>query len=509
MEARIGIIGAGVSGMAAGLEMQRRGVPFTIFEKAEEVGGTWRENRYPGLTIDVPSPLYTFAGQRNPYWRNLLPAQAEILDYHRAVSVRTGLRSQIRFGCEVVAATWSDSEWSLTLGDGSVERFRALICATGFLHHPRFPEIEGLSSFAGELVHSAQWRDEIVCDGRRVGIIGSGSTGVQLTTALARTAAQLTLFQRTPQWVFPGANVAIPAAVQRLLARTPAAQERIVGGLEWFADWLLGGAAGARNLRRRAIEWYGRRNLAAVRDPVLRARLTPPDSPLCKRPVVSSGFYAAVQRSNVEVVDTGIAAVEPAGVRLSDGRLVELDVLVLATGFRAHDYMRPIAITGEDGVTLDEAWADGPFGYRTVTIPRFPNLFMVMGPHSPLLSFPIHTSAELQASYAGQLIELLRDGDVISVAPTAEAAAAWLREIEAGMPGTVWSSGCTSWYLGDGKVPVLWPYDRHRWRSLLREPVLADYEVRPETTSPRLSSYIRRSASPITASGSPPRSNSA
>ena len=478
MEARVGIIGAGVSGMAAGLELQRRGLPFTIFEKADEVGGTWRENRYPGLMIDVPAPIYTFAGQRNPYWRNLLPEQPEILDYHRQVSIRTGLRSQIRFGCEVVAATWSGSDWSVTLADGSVERFRALICATGFLHHPRFPEIDGLDSFAGELVHSAQWRDEIVCDGRRIGVIGSGSTGVQLTAALSRVAAELTLFQRTPQWIFPGANTPIPPVVQRAFARRPGLQERVVRGVEWFADWLLGGAAVRRNLRRRALEWYGRRNLASVRDPALRARLTPADSPLCKRPVVSSRFYEAVQRPNVSVVDTAIASVSPAGVRLADGRFVELDVLILATGFHAHDYMRPIAITGEDGVTLHEAWADGPFGYRTMTIPGFPNLFMVMGPHSPLLSFPIHTSAELQSAYAAQLIELLRDGEIVSLAPRPEAAAAWLREIEAGVPGTVWASGCTSWYLGDGKVPVLWPYDRHRWRRLLREPVLADYVIR-------------------------------
>jgi cation diffusion facilitator CzcD-associated flavoprotein CzcO len=157
----VGIIGAGVSGMAAGLRMQRAGVPFTIFEKADEVGGTWRENRYPGLTIDVPSPIYTFAGERNPHWRRFMSAQQEILDYHRDVSHRTGLREQIRFGAEVVSADWTGTEWELRTASGETHRFRVLVCAQGFLHHPNWPAIEGLERFAGECVHSAQWRDEV------------------------------------------------------------------------------------------------------------------------------------------------------------------------------------------------------------------------------------------------------------------------------------------------------------------------------------------------------------
>lgn len=460
--------------------MQRAGVPFTIFEKGDEVGGTWRENRYPGLTIDVPSPLYTFAGERNPEWRRWMPGWREILDYHRDVSHRTGLREHIHFGAEVVAATWSGSDWELRTAAGDRHRFRVLVCASGFLHHPRIPPIEGLATFAGETVHSARWREEIVVRGARVGIVGSGSTGVQLVSALAGVASRTTLFQRTAQAIFPTPNFTIPPAARRLLARRPGITEATVGGLERLADWLLGGAAMRDGARRRSVEAVARLHLRTVRDPELRLKLTPPDRALCKRPVVSTRFYRAVQRPDVDIVTDAIERVEPAGIRTADGALHELDVLILATGFEAHNYMRPIAITGEDGVTLDDVWRDGPYGYRTLAIPRFPNLFMIMGPHSPLLSFPIHTSAELQSEYVARMLDVLDRDGVVSVAPTAAATERWLSEISAGVPGTVWATGCTSWYLGDGKTPVLWPYDGRRWRALLKDPVLDDYEIRAD-----------------------------
>jgi cation diffusion facilitator CzcD-associated flavoprotein CzcO len=478
LQVSVAIIGAGVSGMAAGLRLQQEGVPFTIFEKGAEVGGTWRENRYPGLTIDVPSPIYTFATHRNPSWRRLLPDAAEILDYHRHVSVSSGLRERIQFECEIVSATWTGTEWELETAAGDRRRFGVLVCATGFLHHPRLPDIDGLTSFAGECVHSARWRDEIAVKGKRVGVIGNGSTGVQLVSALGGTASKLSHFQRTPQWIFPAWNVSIPPWIQRSLARHPDLMDSMASATEWFADWLLSGAATASNRRRRAIERVARWHLSTVRDPELRAKLTPRDSALCKRPVVSLEYYRAIQRPDVELVDRPIERIEERGIRTNDGVLRELDVLILATGFQAHNYMRPIRIRGEGGLTLDEAWRDGPSAYRTMAIAGFPNLFTIMGPHSPLLSFPIHTSAELQSEYVARMLDVLRRDGVVSVAPTEAASTQWLEEIAAGMPGTVWSSGCSSWYLSGGQTAVLWPYGRRRWRELLRAPVLEHYEIR-------------------------------
>src|SRR3954453_7130095 len=378
MRSTVAVIGAGVSGLAMGLRLQRAGFDFTIFEKGSDVGGTWRENRYPGLTIDVPSPLYTFAGHRHPGWRRWMPEQREILDYHRDVATRTGLRHHIRFETEVVTATWTGTEWEVETAAGDVERFRVLVCATGFLHHPRIPDFEGLSDFAGELVHSARWRDDIVTAGRRVGVVGNGSTGVQLVGALGGVASHVTMFQRTPQWIFPLLNFGIPPALRRF-----GASDRLVEGLVRFADWFVGGASAKGGRRRRILARVAQRHLETVRDPELRAKLTPRDASLCKRPVVSTTFYKVVQRDDGAGVTGGIGGVVPEGVVTADGVTHELDVLILATGFEAHNYMRPMAVTGEGGLTLAHAWAAGPHGYRTVALTGFPNLFMLMGPHSP------------------------------------------------------------------------------------------------------------------------------
>jgi cation diffusion facilitator CzcD-associated flavoprotein CzcO len=476
--ATVGVIGAGVSGLAMGLALQDAGIPFAIFEKGPEVGGTWRDNRYPGLTIDVPAPLYTFAGHRHPGWRRWMPGWEEILDYHRDVATRTGLRRHIRFGSEVVSATWTGAEWNVETAAGDSESFRVLVCASGFLHHPRIPDFEGLDEFRGELVHSARWRDEIVTAGRRVGVIGCGSTGVQLVTALGGVASHLTLFQRTPQWIFPLPDFPIPRVARRALAATPRTSDYVVEGLVRFADWFVGGASVKQDWRRRLVQRLAKRNLATVRDPQLRAKLRPPDAALCKRPVVSTRFYKVAQRDDVDVVTSPIAQVTPGGVRTADGVDHDLDVLILATGFEAHNYMRPIAMRGEEGRTLAEAWAAGPHGYRTVALTGFPNMFMLMGPHSPLNTIAIHESAELQSAYVMQMLEIMERERIVSLAPTADATERWLQYIRDGMPGTVWASGCNSWYLGDGETPVLWPYDRRAWHAALRRPQLADYVVR-------------------------------
>src|SRR4051812_16140051 len=473
MRSTVAVIGAGVSGLAMGLRLQAAGVPFEIFEKGSEVGGTWRDNRYPGLTIDVPSPLYTFAGHRHPGWRRWMPDQPEILDYHRDVATRTGLREHIRFETEVVAATWTGTEWEVETAAGDVECFRVLVCATGFLHHPRIPGLDGLSGFAGGLGHGARWRDDIVTRGRRGGVVGNGSTGGQLVGALGGVASHLTMFQRTPQWVFPLANFDLPPLIRKL-----GASQRLVDALLWFADWFVGGASVKDDWRRHAVQRVAKAHLDTIKDPVLCAKLTPRDTALCKRPVVSNRFYKVVQRDDVDVVTESIARVVPEGVVTADGTTHELDVLILATGFASHNYMRPMAMTGEGGATLDEAWADGPFGYRTVSLTGFPNMFMLLGPHSPLNTIAIHESAELQSDYVMQVLELLERDGLVSVAPTEEATARWLAYIREGMPGTVWASGCTSWYLGDGDTPVLWPYSRREWHAALRRPDLADYEVR-------------------------------
>jgi cation diffusion facilitator CzcD-associated flavoprotein CzcO len=480
----VAVVGAGVAGLGMAKKLKDAGVPFTVFEKADRVGGTWRENTYPGLTCDVPAMVYTYSFDRNPGWPRILATGAEIQRYVEAVCDRHGLSERIRFGAEVTDAEWLGDRWRLRTGDGEEREFDAVVQATGFLHRPRVPDIPGLEDFGGAAFHSARWDHDVGLPGKRVGVVGTGSTGVQLVGALPGTAAKVSLFQRTPQWVFPFPNTRMPGQLRRLLERSPGLTQRLVDGMERAGDWLLGGAAIHGGRRRRFFGWACRRYLATVEDPDLRRRLTPDYEPLCKRPVMSARFYGAMQRADVELVDSAIDHVEAEGVVTADGRLHPLDVLVLATGFDSHAYMRPMRVVGQDGATLENAWTGGPSGYRTMALPGFPNMFMILGPHSPLVHIAIHSSVELQADYVIQMLERLREPDVVSLTPTEEATQTWLDEVRAGLPGTVWASGCSSWYVGPDGLPVLWPFSRRRWFEMLRSPDFGDYEVRLRSPAP-------------------------
>jgi cation diffusion facilitator CzcD-associated flavoprotein CzcO len=482
----VAIVGAGVSGLAMAIKLTEAGIPFTIFEKAREIGGTWRDNTYPGLTCDVPAAVYTYSFGRNPHWPRWLATGDEIQRYVEAVCEKHGVREHTRFATEVVEARWLDEHWQLRTAQGDEYRFDVVIHATGFLHRPRYPDIPGLETFAGAAFHSARWDHGVEFAGRRVGVIGTGSTGVQIVTALAGTAEHVAMFQRTAQWIFPMGNPRIPKPMRRALARWPGLSERWVQVLvRAIGDWFLSPAATRPGLQRRVFGWACRRSLRTVRDPELRARLTPTYQPLCKRPVMSTKFYKAIQRPDLELVETGIDHICPEGVVTSDGRLHELDVLALATGFDAHAYMRPMRVVGEQGVTLEQAWQDGPHAYLTVAVPGFPNMFTLMGPHSPLINVPVHESVELQADYILRVLELLGRPDITSAAPTADAAERWLADIRAGMAPTVWASGCQSWYIGPDGVAVQWPFTRKRLRTLLRAPDLGDYAIRAATPEPQ------------------------
>ena len=477
----VAIVGAGVSGLAMAVKLKQAGASFTVFEKAEQVGGTWRDNTYPGLVCDVPAAVYTYSFERNPHWPRWLATGGEIQRYVERVCEKHGLREHIRFATEIVEARWTGDQWNLRTADGEEHRFDAVVHATGFLHRPRYPDIPGIETFEGSAFHSARWNHAVEVAGRRVGVIGTGSTGVQLVTALAGAASRVTLFQRTAQWIFPMGNPRILEPMRNAFARWPGLSERWVQLLvRAIGDWFLGPAATRPGLQRRVFGWACRRHLKTVRDPELRARLTPTYRPLCKRPVMSTTFYTAIQRPDVELADSGIEHICPEGIVTRDGELHELDVLVFATGFHAHSYMRPMHVVGEQGVTLDEAWQKGPNAYLTVAVAGFPNMFMLMGPHSPLINVPVHESVELQADYIVRLLELLGRPEIGSAAPTADASERWLADVRAGMSPTVWSNGCQSWYIGPDGVAVQWPFSRQKLHSLLRDPDLADYTVRGE-----------------------------
>ena len=476
---KVAIIGAGMSGLCMAVKLQDAGIDsFTIFEKADDVGGTWRDNTYPGLTCDVPSRYYSYSFRPNAEWSRLMPPGPEVQAYFRQVADERGIRPHIRFGSDITSARYSDGQWWVTTAAGE-EAFDILITAAGFLRVPRYPDIPGLETFAGLVFHSSRWDHSVSLPDKRIGLIGTGSTGVQITAELGGKVKQLTIFQRTAQWVCPWPNLRYPPLTRAVLRRWPSLNQPEYRLWRWFVESVFGRAAVQPGFPRRYFQTMSRWNLRlSVRDPELRRKLTPKDQPMCKRLVFSGHFYRSVQQPGVDVVTESIDHIEPRGIVTADGTLHEIDLLVLATGFNARAYVRPMQITGEDGLSLDEAWADGPTAYRSVAVPGFPNLFMLMGPHSPIGNNSLVPVAEDQADYAMWWINQIRDGRVATAAPTKAATKDYNESMKAAMPQTVWVTGCSSWYLGKDGLPELFPWPPQRHRELLRTPELADFDVR-------------------------------
>ena len=476
---KVAIIGAGMSGLCMAIKLQDAGIDsFTIFEKADDAGGTWRDNTYPGLTCDVPSRYYSYSFRPNPDWSHVLPPGPEIQAYFRQVAEERGIRPHIRFGCDVISARYHDGQWQLTTADGE-ETFDVLITATGLLRVLRYPEIPGLETFAGPAFHSARWDHSISLPDKRIGLIGTGSTGVQLTAELGGKVRQLKVFQRTAQWICPMPNPRYSPPIRVALRRWPKLNGLAYRFWGWYVRAMFGSAPIRPGFSRRWFTFLCRWNLRlSVRDPQLKAKLTPKDLPMCKRLIFAGHFYRSVQQPGVEVITEPIDHIEPRGIVTADGALHELDLLVLATGFDARAYVRPLAVIGEGGLTLDEAWVDGPMAYRSVAVPGFPNLFMLMGPHSPFGNQSLIPIAEDQANYAMWWINQLRDGVVRSAAPTEAATREYNERMKAAMPQTIWVTGCSSWYLGKDGLPELFPWTPDIHHELLCQPELADFDVR-------------------------------
>jgi cation diffusion facilitator CzcD-associated flavoprotein CzcO len=480
-EPRVVIIGAGMSGLLMGIRLLEAGIrTFQILEKADRVGGTWRDNRYPGIACDVPSHLYSYSFEPNPQWSHWFSPGEEIQRYFERIADRRQLADHLRLKTRAIAAHWANGQWSVRCEDGAVLQADFLVAATGVLHHPSVPELPGLDTFAGARFHTARWDASVPLDGKRVGVIGTGSTATQITSALVPRVARLSLFQRTPQWIFPIWNPQYSRFTQAVLRRVPGASKLMYHALRLFFQWTFARAViDTRNLQHRLLAWIARRNLEnSVRHPALRDRLRPAYEPGCKRLVFSTDFYEKVQQPNAELVTAAIDRIEPAGVRTKDGRLHELDVLVLATGFQAQSYVRPMRLTTEAGADLDTAWKSGPEALRTMTVPGFPNYFMMVGPYTPIGNFPLISTSEIQARYVMAFVERFLRGDASRFEPRPEALAEFNREVGEAMPRTVWiAGGCSSWYLGASGRPALWPFSFERYAREMRAPRWDEYVV--------------------------------
>jgi cation diffusion facilitator CzcD-associated flavoprotein CzcO len=413
------IVGAGFGGMGAAIQLNRLGVSnIAILEREDDLGGTWHVNRYPGLAVDIASVTYSYSFEPNPYWSRLFAPGAELKRYAEHVATKYRLRRYMRFGTVVEGATWDEhaQAWTVRLRGGERHTARYLVTATGFLSQPRMPDIPGVESFAGKVVHSTAWDDSYDLTGRRAAVIGTGATAVQLVPEVAKRVAELTVYQRTPIWVTPKIDGPIPRSVQRLFARVPLAQRaaRLLNAAALEA-LMVTGVLHYRHARltNRAAELLARRHLRRqVKDPELRRKLTPDYSFGCKRPTFSNDYFRTFNRPNVRLVTTPIDRVEPHAIVTADGCRAEIDTLVLATGFNLWDVNFPaIEITGRAGRDLGTWWRDNRFqAYEGITIPCFPNLISLNSPYS-YSGLSYFTTIEAQMRHMARLFgELHRRG---------------------------------------------------------------------------------------------------
>ncbi|WP_293057872.1 NAD(P)/FAD-dependent oxidoreductase [Mycobacterium sp.] len=477
---RFVVIGAGMAGVLAAIKLRENGFgDVTVYEKADRLGGTWRDNTYPGIACDVPSHLYTYTFAPNPEWSHAFAPGPEILAYFESVANRYGVSSLIRYGEEVQRLEYHGNRWHIETSTGEHDEADVVIAATGVLHHPRYPEIKGLDAFAGPLFHSARWDHSVPLAGARVGVIGTGSSAVQITGAVTDVVGELHLFQRTPQWILPVDNPPTDPADRERYRADPQILVQLREQLNAaFVRSFANAVVDVESNALKVLQDVARANLEDnVADPRLREKLRPDYRAGCKRLIISPNFYAAIQQPQARLVTERIAGVEPDGVRTVDGHLHHLDVLVLATGFRVDRFLRPIEVVGRGAVRLDDVWGQRPFAYLSVSVPDFPNLFMLNGPNGPVGNFSLIDVAEAQIDYLMQLIGLLADGRCRQVSASSEATARFEADRLEAAKKTVWVTGCRSWYLDDRGVPVAWPWSFGRFREVMTRPDLADYEL--------------------------------
>jgi cation diffusion facilitator CzcD-associated flavoprotein CzcO len=477
------VIGAGFAGIGAAAVLTQAGHEVLVLERAATVGGTWRDNSYPGCACDVQSHLYAFSFAPNPAWSHVYSTQPEILAYLKDVVRRFDLGRRIRCGVGVDAAVWDEQTlvWRLGTTAGTLTA-DVLISACGPLSEPKVPAFPGLESFGGQLLHSARWTPDVDLAGRRVAVVGTGASAIQIVPQLAGSAAELTVFQRTAPWVTPRRDREIPPRRRRRYALHPAAQRLTRWAIYGGRELLVLGMVHRPGLMH-GVERLGRAQLRRqVPDPGLRALLTPTYRAGCKRILSSDDYYPALARENVELIPSGVARFEPGAVVAEDGTRREADAVVLATGFATTDL--PIAhhLSGRGGRPLADAWREtGMQALRGTTVHGFPNLFLLVGPNTGLGHTSMIHVIESQLRYVREALAVMRDRGIAAIEPAADAQRRWNAALQERMRGTVWATGgCASWYQDEhGRITTLWPGSTARLRWETRRIDLAEYLVTP------------------------------
>ncbi|MCX2964755.1 flavin-containing monooxygenase [Gordonia aquimaris] len=480
----VAIVGAGFAGIGMATQLARRGRDsFVVLERAGGVGGTWRDNTYPGIACDIPAHLYSFSFRPPWDWATLYPQGAEIRRYLEQTVVDEGLTPHIRLGCELRDARWSDAEsrWEIETSAGAVCA-RVLVMAVGRLSEPHIPDIDGLESFTGTVVHTAQWRDDLLAGGERIGVVGTGASAVQVIPHLAADAEELVVFSRTPPYVVPRDDRRFTVEERAELAvpeRAQAVRQDMLADADRAFRQRLGLRPDIDAIRERASS-HLRRQVAA---PGLRAALTPDYEIGCKRILLSDDFYPALQRPNVVFEPSALDSVVECKARAVSGQTYDLDVLVMATGFEATRLPAAVRVRGRHGEVLDDHWSAGMVSFASTAVHGFPNMFVLDGPNAALGHNSAIYMIETQLDYVVGALDHMARNAIVAIEVTAAAEEAYTREIDERSASTVWLTGCNSWYVDprSGRLTLLWPGTAvsFRERNGTFDPTPYEIESRP------------------------------
>ena len=475
---RVAILGAGAGGLAMAIRLQKAGIPFTIYEKAASVGGTWRDNTYPGSGCDVPSMLYSYSFEPKPDWSRKFAPQPEIVDYFEGVARKYNLLPHIRFNTEIAEAHFNEAEgrWRIRSASGEEFTANAVVSGVGQLNRPAFPKIEGLETFRGAAFHSARWDHAVDLAGKRVAVVGNGASAIQFVPEIAPKVDHLTIFQRTPNWCVPKPDRPFREWEKKLYRAVPA----LVRLQRWWTYLMLErnylafvqGSFFGKLFEKAALkelETY-------IKDPELRRKLTPDYPAGCKRILLTNDWYPALARDNVHVETNRIARVTENAVVTEDGTSHAADVIIYATGFESTDFLSPMKITGRGNADLNAVWARGAEAHRGVAVAGFPNLFILYGPNTNLGHNSIIFMLECQVNYIGQCIETIDRERLRYLDVKPAAMERFNRDLQQDMQKTVWAAGCSSWYkTADGRVTNNWSSFTAKYWWEMRHPDFEEF----------------------------------
>ncbi|WOF22839.1 NAD(P)/FAD-dependent oxidoreductase [Microbacterium betulae] len=464
------IVGAGFAGLGLGIRLKREGTDdFVIVERADDVGGAWRDNTYPGVACDVPSQVYSFSFRLNPHWSRVRAPGREIQEYLRASAREEGLLDHIRFGEPMERATWDGEagRWTVETPHATYSA-QFLVTACGHLADERLPDIPGRDTFAGEFFHSARWNHDVPLEGKRIALVGSGASGVQLLPELAAVASEVVVFQRSPAYIIPAPNPEYSPAQQRLFERSPDTLRALRAETFWTAEANFAARRGVPKYleaaRRIPLDHLER----SVGDPVLRAKLTPDYELGCKRLLGSDLYYPTLQQDHVTLEASALARIDGSRAISAAGNAFDVDVIVFATGFEATEPLFADIVHGREGVTLADAWSDGMTAYASNTTHGFPNLFIMNGPNTS----SGHNSAiyilEAQMDYILGALRFSHEADAPVLEVTEEAEEEYVARVRELSEGTVWlDGGCRNWYVDprSGALTLIWPDFMHAFRE--------------------------------------------